>query len=95
MRTYKGSRVTPRDVQVLKECMTGKWMKIAFGTLDRKDPKVVEKVGHSPGETLKKLQRLGVIDGVAPILTEKGRKIIEAVEMMNATDDSPLDEIFN
>lgn len=96
MPTKGEKRITAYDIRVLKACMTGKYLRASFKYHElRQNEDAKREIGTNPYKTLNKLKEMGIIDGFAPILTEKGKKILDAFELLhNDGSDDLLDDAF-
>ena len=78
------SVVTSHNLRVLKELMSGKYL--SGGITDEKGRQLSQALGVSTGtkahNTLRKLEDMGIVVGYIPLLSEEGRKIIDAMELM-------------
>jgi len=84
-------QVTQRDIEILVFFSDGK--KLAF---KMKDPKAMMKAVKTtdPYNHIHKLEDAGIISGYVPVLTEKGKRIVEALSLMKTASDEPLEDIF-
>lgn len=90
--------VTDHNVRVLKELMTGRYLKGAIS--DEKGDQLGEVLGVGPGATcitLRKLEDMGIVIGYIPLLSEEGKRIIDALELMyglrNGNHDALVDMV--
>ena len=77
------SIVTDLNVRVLRELMTGRYLKGAIS--DEKGEQLQKVLGVGPGATsitLRKLEDMGIVVGYIPLLSEEGKRIIDALELM-------------
>jgi len=88
--TKKPELPTRRDVEVLKY-FGNHPDAIKFAV---KQPIPKELGTKNPYRTMKKLEKMGIIEGFVPLLTEKGAKIVEAVELLDRPSHQGLEEIF-
>jgi len=80
---YAKPRVTEQNLCILKEVLSGRY--ISAG-ISREKGEQLGQVLNSSGKTvstvLRKLEDMGIIVGYIPLLSEEGRKIIDALELM-------------
>ena len=91
---YENANITPRDVEVLKQLMSGKHMRFAV-----KPGKETEKaIGTNSYWHMGKLLAKGIVVGFVPVLSEEGRKVIDAMEMLSkmgkGKSEDCLTEVF-
>ena len=77
------SIVTERNVLVLKELSTGRYLKGSIS--DEMHRQLAKVLGVGPGAAaiaLRKLEKMGIVVGYIPLLSEEGKRIIDALELM-------------
>jgi len=75
--------VTDQNLRVLRELMTGRYLK--GGVSEEKGEQLGKVLGvndRATYDTLRKLEKMGVVIGYIPLLSEEGRRIVDALELM-------------
>jgi hypothetical protein len=83
--------VTENNIKVLKELMTGKYLRYSMSGPERSAFK--DKTGISSVDlSVRKLESMGVIIGYAPVLSEDGVRLIRALEVVyDLSKDGKMD----
>jgi DNA-binding Lrp family transcriptional regulator len=75
--------VTEQNLRILKELLSGQYL---TGVITRDKNAQLGVALNSSGKTvsavLRKLEGMGIIVGYIPLLSEEGRRIIDALELM-------------
>lgn len=79
--------LTPANYVILQAMLTGKYLRASI-TNEKRD-QLEKDVGFGNFDpTMKKLEEMGVVIGYAPILSEKGKKLLEAMKLIYGTNSS-------
>jgi len=80
---YAKPMVTEHNLRILKEMLSGKY--ISAGITREKGEQlgqVLNASGLTVSAVLRKLENMGIVVGYIPLLSEEGRRIVDALELM-------------
>lgn len=80
---YAKPMVTEHNLRILKEVLSGKY--ISAGITREKGEQLGQLLnasGKTVSTVLRKLEDMGIIVGYIPLLSEEGRRIVDALELM-------------
>jgi len=77
----KGPILTESNIKFLRALMGGKYLKGTVGN-ERQRELVAEIGSVEPSTVLRKLERMGIVAGYVPVLSEEGAKVLRAMEAM-------------
>lgn len=79
----RGPMITEDNLRTLKELLTGKYL--TGGISEENSKQLGQALGVSKKATyytLRKLEEMGIIVGYIPLLSEEGKRILDALELM-------------
>lgn len=83
--------LTKCNYAILKALLTGKYLQGSLSNVKRKQ--LTEDTGFQNYDpTVKKLEAMGIIIGYVPVLSEKGRKLLDAMRLVYDTGTTSGDE---
>jgi len=84
-KTSTEHSMTKANYLHLKKLLTGKYLQASVNAEKRKA--LEQETGYgNVDSTVKKLEAMGIVQGYAPILTEKGRKLMDALATIYEED---------
>lgn len=77
----RGPELTMKNIEVLEELMTGKYLRRSI--TDKVRRSAMKQLGYNPQTTLEKLERMGIVIGYIPMLSEEGQRLVAAMKALS------------